>query len=280
MNICKSVVLAGIVAFASLPAFAEEAPTLNGAALPGYEAPATGALAEIKARGKLIGGVEAAVPPMEFIDKGEIVGFDIDLSKMFAKSIGVEFEPIDTQWSGVIPSLYAQKFDMIWSAMPITDERLKAVTFSKVYAVDQPVFIVRGDDDKIKGVDDFKDKVLGTQLNSSIEEQTTKLSKDKNLNMDIKLYDHIDAAYLDLSNKNLDLVTTSKNAFAELDKKLPGKYKIIYDLPPNLMMAVATRKQDKDLSAAIDAFIEQIKASGELATLQEKWIGYKMDLPN
>lgn len=277
MNIYKSVVLAGIIAFASLPAMAQEAPIGD---LPKYEAPSDGALAAIKARGKLIGGVEAAVPPMEYIDKGEIVGFDIDLSRMFAKSIGVEFEPIDTQWSGVIPSLYAQKFDMIWSAMPITEERLKAVTFSKVYAVDQPVFIVRGDDTAIKGVEDFKDKVLGTQLNSSIEEQTTKLSKDKGLNMDIKLYDHIDAAYLDLSNKNLDLVTTSKNAFVELDKKLPGKYKIIYDLPPNLLMAVATRKQDKDLSAAIDTFIEKIKASGELAALQEKWIGYKMDLPN
>lgn len=280
MNIYKSVILAGMIAVASLPAVAQEAPTLAGAALPEYKAPETGALAAIKARGKLVGGVEAAVPPMEFIENGEIVGFDIDLSRMFAKSIGVEFEPIDTQWSGVIPSLYAQKFDMIWSAMPITEERLKAVTFSKVYSVDQPVFIVLSDNDTIKGVEDFKDKVIGTQLNSSIGEQTAKLSKDMNLNMEIKLYDHTDEAFLDLSNKNLDIVTTSKVHFAELEQKLPGKYKIVFDLPPNLFMAVATRKQDKDLSDAINAFIEQIKASGELAALQEKWIGYKMDLPD
>ena len=219
------------------------------------------------------------MPPFEFIDNGEIVGFDIDLARMFAKSLGVELEVVDTAWAGVIASLYSQKFDMIWSALPITDARLKAINFSQVYATDQPVFLIRADDDKIKSLADFKDKVLGTQLNTSIEEQSKALSEKEKLNLDIKLYDHIDTAYLDLANGNLDIVTTAITNFSELDKKMPGKFKIIYQLPPNLLMAVGMRKQDPDLQAAVDAFITKIKASGELAALQKKWFGFEMDLP-
>lgn len=279
MKMYKSLVLAGLVSLFAGVASAQDAPTLNGNPLPTYATPSGGLLAEIKARGTLISGVEAATPPYEFIKDGQIVGFDIDLSRKFAESLGVKLEVIDTQWSGVIPSLYSKKFDMIWSAMPITPVRQKAVTFSPPYATDQPVFLVRADEKTIKSVDDFKGKRLGSQLNSSVAEQSKKLSDEKNLGMEIKLYDGIASAYLDLQNGNLDIVTTSGDAFSEVNKASPGKFKIIYELPPNLFMAVATRKQDVDFSNAVAAFIEKVKANGELDALSEKWFGTKKALP-
>lgn len=279
MTFLRTVAFAGAVALFGNLAIAQEAPTLDGQALPAYEPGSGGLIAEIKARGKLINGVEAAVPPFEYIDKGEIVGFDIDLARMFAESLGVELEVIDTAWAGVVASLYSKKFDMIWSALPITDARLKAMNFSQVYATDQPVFLVTADNTEIKGLADFKGKVLGTQLNTSIEEQSKMLSEKENLGLDIKLYDHIDAAYLDLANGNLDIVTTAITGFSELEKKVPGKYKIVYQLPPNLLMAVGMRKQDPDLLAAVDEFLTKIRASGELVALQKKWFGFEMELP-
>ena len=279
MKTCKALLLAGLVSLFATAAVAQDAPTLNDKPLPDYATPAGGMLAEIKARGKLINGVEAATPPYEFIKDGAIVGFDIDLSRKFAESLGVELEVIDTQWSGVIPSLYSQKFDLIWSAMPITPAREKAVTFSPVYATDRPVFLIRADETAIKSVEDFKGKRLGSQLNSSVAEQSKKLSDEKGLGLDIKLYDAITSAYLDLQNGNLDIVTTSGDAFSEVDKASPGKFKIVYELPPNLFMAVATRKQDADLSAAVATFINEMKANGELDKLTEKWFGTKKVLP-
>lgn len=279
MTICKSLLLAGLVSIFAGAAGAQEAPTLEGKPLPQYATPKDGLLAEIKARGKVVNGVEAATPPYEFIKDGQIVGFDIDLSRKFAQSLGVELEVIDTQWSGVVPSLYSKKFDMIWSAMPITPAREKAVTFSPPYTTDQPIFLIRPDDASIKSVENFKGKRLGSQLNSSVAEQSQKLSDEKKLGMEIKLYDAIATAYLDLANGNLDIVTTSRDAYTELDKASPGKFKAVYQLPPNLFMAVATRKQDVDFSNAVAAFIEKIKANGELDALSEKWFGYKKELP-
>ena len=79
-------------------------------------------------------GIEAQNPPFEYIDNGAVVGFDIDITHKFAERLGVKAEFLDTAWSGVIPSLYTKKFDMIWSAMTITEPRKEAVSFSKPYA--------------------------------------------------------------------------------------------------------------------------------------------------
>ena len=60
-------------------------------------------LAAIKEKKQLIVGLDDTFAPMGFKDdKGEIVGFDIDLAKEVAKRMGVEavFKP--TEWSGIV----------------------------------------------------------------------------------------------------------------------------------------------------------------------------------
>ena len=91
-------------------------------------------IAEIKKAGVLRVGVEAAYVPFTFRKDGAIVGYDIDLADLFCKTLGVKPEIIDTAWAGVIPSLYAGKFDIIMSAMSYTAERVKRVGFSIPYA--------------------------------------------------------------------------------------------------------------------------------------------------
>src|SRR2546426_3994412 len=114
-------------------------PTLNGKPLPEYAAPSGGLVAEIKKRGVIMNGMEAQNPPFEYIENGHIVGYDADLVERLAQKLGVKAENIDTAWSGVIPSLYTRKFDLIWSAMTITEPRKQAVNFSAPYGSDQAV---------------------------------------------------------------------------------------------------------------------------------------------
>lgn len=275
----QSVLIVAATLLAGGQAFAQAGPSLNGQALPTYAAPNNGLLAEIKARGKLINGVEAQNPPFEFIKDGEIVGYDIDLSKLFADHLGVQLETVDTAWSGVIPSLYTKKFDMIWSAMTITDPRKEAVTFSQPYASDQVEFIVRTGDTAIKTIDDLKGKVLGTQLNSAAEYQAKQLIAEHKLDTQLKSFDHFDGAYLDLKNGNVNIVTSTKLNDKALFEKTPGVFAVALVLPIYNYVGVATRKQDPDLSKAIDGFVDDLRASGKLAELQQKWFGYKMDLP-
>ncbi|MDF2797308.1 MAG: transporter substrate-binding protein [Devosia sp.] len=263
----------------SVAVSAQAVPTLNGETLPQYVAPSDGLLAEIGERGVLVNGIEAQNPPFEYVDDGNIVGFDIDITNLFASRLGVKAEFIDTAWSGVIPSLYTKKFDMIWSAMTITEPRKEAVAFSMPYASDKVEFIVSAGNDTYEDIKDFDGKVLGTQLNSAAEFQAKELIAEHGLEIELKSFDSFQGAYLDLRNGNVDAVTSTQLNNRQLFDANPGVFEVALELPIYNYVGVAVRQQDQDLLAEIDAFIAEMKESGELSALQEKWFGYAMDLP-
>ena len=96
-----------------------------------------------------------------------MVGYDVDLIEHFTKSLGVEAEIIDTQWSGIILSLYANRFEIIMSSMSYTKERLAKVLFSIPYAEASPALLIRtGDKGAIKTIEDLSGRMLGVQLGS------------------------------------------------------------------------------------------------------------------
>ncbi|WP_268625767.1 transporter substrate-binding domain-containing protein [Paenibacillus alvei] len=94
----------------------------------------TGALSKIKERGKLIVGVFSDKPPFGFTnEKGELVGFDNDLARRFAKDLlgdesKIEFVIVEP--AGRIPYLQSDKVDLIVANMTVTDERKEIVDFT------------------------------------------------------------------------------------------------------------------------------------------------------
>ncbi|HHZ02768.1 MAG TPA: transporter substrate-binding domain-containing protein, partial [Tissierellia bacterium] len=82
----------------------------------------------------LIMGLDDTFAPMGFRDeKGNLVGFDIDLANEVAKRLGVkiEFQPID--WSMKETELNAGNIDLIWNGYTITPARQEMVNFTKPY---------------------------------------------------------------------------------------------------------------------------------------------------
>ena len=93
-----------------------------------------GALDDVKSAGKFVFGLEVGYKPFEFMDdSGNLVGYDIDVSKEIAKRLGVEAEPQDTNWSTVIQTMYDGGFDLILGGMTATEKRYERVNFSIPY---------------------------------------------------------------------------------------------------------------------------------------------------
>ena len=133
--------------------------------VPKFAYAASKSLSDVKASGVLQIGCEATYPPFTFRDAGKIVGYDVDLANLMCASLGVKPEFIDTQWSGVIPALYAGRFDVIMSSMSYRKERLKKVAFSIPYAEASQAMLIRADDaSKIISVKDLSGKVHGVKL--------------------------------------------------------------------------------------------------------------------
>jgi polar amino acid transport system substrate-binding protein len=242
-------------------------------------------LEQLKKTGEMRIGVEVAYPPFVFRDKGAIVGYDVDVAALFCKTLGVKPNFIDTQWSGVIPSLYAGRFDIIMASMTITKERVQRVAFSVPYAEASQALLVRQEDkDRIKAIEDMSDRILGIKLGSPGEVLHKRIAerlvqvRGKGFK-DVKTYDDHPAAYLALAQGTVDGVLNTLPTLAQVLKDRPGRYVIVRGLGHEAFAGIAARKEDPEIVAFLDKELARLKQTEELYGLQEKWFGLRMKLP-
>jgi polar amino acid transport system substrate-binding protein len=243
-------------------------------------------MADAKKRGTLVIGCEAAYVPYEFFKDGQIIGYDPDIMAIIGPRLGVQVKFIDTAWSGIIPALYAGKFDCIVSGMTITAPRAEKVLFSMPYADASNVILLRADETRIKTADDLSGKVIGVTLGSAaadiIKVFEAKL-KAKGLPgyAEVKQYEHYPEAYQDLINKRLDAVVNSRSTMMVVMKDAPGRFKIIGGVSDiQAYFGMAFRKEDGDLRDFFNTQLAGMKQDGTLDKLQEKWFGQTMPTPN
>ena len=77
----------------------------------------------VKSNGKLVIGI-TDFAPMDYKEDGsdEWVGFDADMAKAFAESLGVKAEFIEINWDNKIMELDSKGVDAVWNGMTLTDE--------------------------------------------------------------------------------------------------------------------------------------------------------------
>ncbi|MGQ9628781.1 MAG: basic amino acid ABC transporter substrate-binding protein [bacterium] len=217
---------------------------------------------------KIVVGTDATYPPFENIVDGKFVGFDIDLAQAIAKEIGAEIEFVNVAWDGIIPGLLAKKYDMIQSAMTITEERAKQVTFSRPYYNAGQIVAVRVENTTIKDEKDLPGKRVGVQLGTTGEFAVKEIK-----GAIVKSYDTIDLAFIDLINGNVDAVVADDPTVAAFVKERgKGKLKIVGKPFTDEHYGIAMRKEDTALHKAVNAALEKLEKDGTIERLKEKWI--------
>ena len=243
-------------------------------------------VADIKQRGEMVIGMEAAYVPYEYFDAGQIVGYDCDLARAVADKLGVKVRFVDTAWDGIIPALYANKFDAIMSAMTITQARSEKVLFSVPYGDASNAILLRASGDPVATAEDLSGHGVGAQLGSAGAQVAQDFDKKLKAEgkpgyTELKLYDHYPEAYLDLQNHRIDAVVNSISSLDVVMKDQPGRYKVIFGMQSiKAYFGMAFRKDDKSLQDTTDGVLAGMKADGSLAKLQTKWFGATMETPD
>ncbi len=231
-----------------------------------------------KSAQKIVIGLDDNFAPMGFRDKdNKIVGLDIDLAKEACKraNLDPEFKPID--WGAKEAEIKSKRIDAIWNCFTVNPEREKAYGLSKAYLNNaQMIVVVKGS--SIKGVADLQGKAVGVQDDSTGSNYferpenkalTASLSK-------LNKYPDFPAAYMDLDNKRVDAVIADAVLAYDYQKKNPGKYEVLPNAVSDEVVAVAFRKDDKELIAKIDKALDEMKKVGTAKKICEKWLGADM----
>lgn len=130
----------------------------------------------VKEKGTLVVGI-TDFAPMDYKDEsGEWIGFDADMAKAFAESLGVEVEFVEIDWDNKILELDGKTIDCVWNGMTLTSEVTSAMECSNAYCNNAQVVIVPSDvADQYQTVDDLANLAFAAEAGSAGEAELTAL---------------------------------------------------------------------------------------------------------
>ncbi len=224
--------------------------------------------AEIKAKGKLVVGIQGDNPPWGYVTSaGKQEGFDADMGALFAKELGVEVEFVPLEVNNRIPALTSGRVDILFATMAMLPDRAKAVQFSKPYNANAIVLI--GPKDKsIKSKDDMAGLTISVAKGAA---QDTQVTKNAPSTATIRRYDGDAASVQALVSGQADALGGNIFYMDRVEKAIPGKYENKLEFQ-KLYNGACTRLGEKEINAAANAFIDKIKANGELKKIYDKWM--------
>jgi polar amino acid transport system substrate-binding protein len=243
-------------------------------------------LEQIRRNGKLRIGCEATYPPFTYRDAGVITGYDVELATTMCQALGVQAEFIDTQWSGVIPALYAGRFDIIMSSMSYTRARMERVAFTIPYAEAGQALLIRArDESRIRSMADMSGRSLGVKLGSPGETLHPRLaeamrSAGAQAFSGVRTYDDHPAAYLALMQGTVDGVLNTLPSLAYVMRGQPGRFSILRGIGADNWAGIALRREDPEVLAWLNERLVAMRADGSLKALQMKWFGIEFNLPD
>ena len=141
---------------------------------------ATKDLENIKEKGTLVVGMECAYAPYNWaqatsneytvpLENGMYAdGYDVQIAKKIAESIGVTLVIKAIEWEGLIPALESGEIDMIIAGMSPTEERKLSIDFSDTYFDSNLVMVVKRDGAyaSATSIQDFSGAKITGQLNT------------------------------------------------------------------------------------------------------------------
>ena len=125
---------------------------------------AGGDLEYIKDKGTLLVGITDFAPMDYRDDAGDWIGYDADLAKKVAESLGVKVEFVEIDWDNKILELDNKSIDVVWNGMTLTDEVKNSMECTKAYLNNAQVVVVPAAD-----AETYSDEASLSNLSFAVE---------------------------------------------------------------------------------------------------------------
>lgn len=246
----------------------------SASSLPGVPNPGA-TLKHILTEGKL----KVAVPD-DFLPFGsvntsmQLQGYDVDIAREIAQGLKVKLELVPVVGNYRIPFLQTNRVDMVISSLGKNKERAKIIDFSSPYA---PFFSgVYGEKGiKVLSLDDLKGHIVGVAQGSL---KDLELSKIPPGTFPIKRFASNSLTASALVSRQVELIATGNVVAAKLMRDNPEKQIDNKFVLKNSPCHIGVRRGDADLLKRVNAIVFDLKESGKLNELSQKWFGEPLTL--
>lgn len=227
--------------------------------------------------GELSVCIDPEYPPLEYLEGGDTsnpLGFDADSARALGDLWGVGTTFVVTAFDGLMPALNAQRCDITWSGLYISDERL-AVADAAPYMNTGPSLIVRTGDTSIAGSDDLSGKTVAVQGGGSNEATLQTLSDEfvaaGRPGITIQAYPKTAETVAAVTNGKADALIETDVAVVDMVSKSDGQLVEVSGIfPTETVFGVFTRK-DAELTPAVADGVSTLVENGTMNGIAEQY---------
>jgi len=222
-------------------------------------------------------GMSGGYFPFTFVERDELKGFEVDVMNAVGELSGDDIEFVTASFSGLAGMLESGRIDTIANQITITPERAAKYVFTEPYVYDGAQVVVREGNDTIQGVEDLSGKSVAVNLGSNYEQLLREQPNaddidirtyESNIEQDVAL-GRVDAFVMDrvsasqvISERGLPLALAGQ-PFSSIENALPFR----------------DDEAGREQRDRVDAALAELRASGELREISEKWFNTDITQP-
>lgn len=235
-------------------------------------------LAQIQEKGEITVAMEGTWAPWTYHDEeGKLVGYDVEVAEKIAEKLGVEANFIEGEWDGLLAGIDAGRYDIMVNGVEYTEERAEKYDFSDPYGYIRTALVVSSDNEEIKSFEDLEGKstansIASTYMTLAESYGATATGVDTlDQTMDMVLSGRVDAT-----------LNAEVSVYDYLNVHPDAKIKVVAltDEASNVVIPMRKGEETASLREAINQAIKELRESGELSELSEKYFGTDISAEN
>lgn len=264
--------------------------TTSGGVPSGASSSGETTLQKVKKQGSVTVGFANEKPYAYATPDGKLTGEAVEVARAVLKKMGInEMNGVLTEFGSLIPGLKAKRFDIITAGMYITPERAKEVDFADPeYSIGEAIAVKKGNPLNLHSYDDIKKNpnikigVMGGVaeydylLKSGISKEQIQIVPDNPSALAALQAGRVDT--ITMTGPSLQtMLDTAKDA--NVERVMDFVQPVIDGKSVRSYGATVFRKEDKDFREEFNKGLQELKDSGELLKILEKFGFTEQELP-
>lgn len=211
-------------------------------------------------------------PPFGYKNEnGEPEGYDVDMAKALADSLGAKLNIIEVTSANRIPYLETGKADIVFGNFTRNLERAQKIDFSNPYvAAGETLLVKKGS--SIQSVKDLEGKSVAVVKGSTNGDIVKKIAPTA----EVHFFDTSADCVMGVKNGQADAFVEDSNFIAYQAKMNDDLESVGDSLIPVEYNAAGLRKNDQEWLNYVNLFIYDMNSSGKNANLYQQWFGKKL----
>ena len=218
----------------------------------------------IRKSGTIVIASEGKFAPFNFVEGGQLAGFEIDVANAVAAKMGLKVEWKTMGFDGLLVGLAQDRWDLVIASHGVTEERARAVTFANPHYCTGGVIVSK--DGAIRTARDLTGKVVGVQTGTTYYDNAKKLPVK-----DVKNFPQDNSARASLETGHVDAWVTDKFVAKASLAATPGTALKMGDFLFVEKDAAAVSHGNTGLVTEVNKALATIMADGTYAAISKKY---------